>query len=722
MDTPLTNSSKGTILVVDDTPENLQLLATTLTEQGYEVRGVVSGAMALRVARSVVPDLILLDILMPEMDGYEVCRILKTDERTCEIPVIFLTALVEVLDKVKAFAVGGVDYIVKPFQAAEVLVRIETHLSLQAANQQVRQLNTALEQRVRERTEALERQNLQLQESEARFRLIAENMSDLVCVHGLKAQYLYLSPSCHTVLGYELDELLETTPYDLIHAEDQERVRLEVYLPVLRGEEVSSIYRVKKKTGEYIWLETKFKPIWNASGQVVQFQSASRDVTDRVRAEEQLSHDALHDALSGLPNRHLLMERIELAIKHASRTAEYCFGVLFIDLDRFKVVNDSLGHLIGDQLLIEVSRRLESCLRTTDTVARLGGDEFTILLDDIQGLTDVTKVAERIQQKLRSSFQIEGHTVYTTASIGIVLGSVDYHRGVDLLRDADIAMYRAKESGRDRYEVFDKAMHQQALERLQLESDLRRALEQQEFVLHYQPIVELVTQRLVGFEALIRWQHPERGLVYPDTFIAVAEDSGLIVPMGTWVLQAVCQQLRIWQAVAGSAALTVSINLVGKQLKSPNFVTQLDAILAETGLVGECLDLEITESTLLENTESIKTSLLQLRERGLQISIDDFGTGYSSLSYLHQFPINTLKIDRTFVQQMSHGKKDDSIVQTIITLAHTLHMEVVAEGIETTEQLDRLKALNCELGQGYLFARPLDQEQADHWVNRACSS
>jgi diguanylate cyclase (GGDEF)-like protein/PAS domain S-box-containing protein len=719
MDTPSVSPAKGTILIVDDTPENLHLLSTTLVEHGYKVRGVVNGTMAIRVARSVLPDLILLDILMPDMDGYEVCRVLKADAQTREIPVIFLTALMEVLDKVKAFAVGGVDYIIKPFHLAEVLARIETHLALQAARNQVRELNTELEKRVQERTEELYQSNLELQESEARFRLIAENMSDLVCVHELDGVYVYLSPSCQTLLGFEPEELVGTNPYNLLHPEDREKVHLEAYLPVLRGEPISSIYRTRKKSGEYIWLETTTKPIKDESDRVIRFQSASRDVTERVRAEERLSHDALHDTLTDLPNRALFMERVELSLKQANRMESYQFGVLFIDLDRFKVVNDSLGHLIGDQLLILVARLLETCLRATDTVARLGGDEFTVLLDDIQDLTDATKVAERIQQQLRSPLQVENHTVFTTASIGIVLGSAEYLRGADLLRDADIAMYRAKEGGRARYEVFDKEMHRQALERLQLESDLRQALEREEFVVCYQPIVALKTQQLVGFEALIRWQHPKRGLIYPDDFIAVAEDSGLIVPIGFWILQAVCRQLREWQTqYANAAMLTVSVNLAGRQLKATDFVEQLQCILTEMQMDGRCLKLEITESMLLENTAVTKAALLELQEQGIQISIDDFGTGYSSLSYLQQFPIHTLKIDRSFIHRMNDNVYDAGIVQAIITLAHTLRMDVIAEGVETVEQHDRLNELNCELGQGYLFAKALSGDEAAHLIDR----
>lgn len=706
-------NSEKTILIVDDTPENLHLLSTTLIEQGYKVRGVVNGAMALRVARSAIPDLVLLDILMPDMSGYEVCQALKQDPKTRDIPIIFLTALDEVLDKVKGFTVGGVDYITKPFQAAEVLVRIETHLALQTAKAKIIQLNAELEQRVKDRTEELNCRNAELQESEARFRLIAENMRDLICLHEPDGRYLYLSPSCQPLLGYHPDELIGTDPSELIHPDDRDRIRLENHSLALQNEPASTTYRIRTQSGNYIWLETLTQPILNQSGEVIRWQTASRDVTERVHAEEQLNRDALYDTLTALPNRTLFMERIEIALRQASRLAHYQFAVLFIDLDRFKLVNDSLGHLVGDQLLIAVARLLENCLRTNDTVARFGGDEFTVLLDDIQDFTDATRIAQRIQENLRSPFYLEGYTVFTTASIGVVLNSRDYQRGVEMLRDADIAMYRAKESGRAGYEVFDKAMHTQALERLQLESDLRKALERQEFLIYYQPIFSIALGELAGFEALIRWQHPTRGLVSPDQFISVAEDSGLIIPIGEWVLREACHQLQQWQTeYQGVNSLTISVNLASKQLKEPNFVQQLDAILLETELEGSCLKLEITESMLMEDTEAIKATLFQIKDRSVQLSIDDFGTGYSSLSYLHRFPINTLKIDRSFVQSMSADGGDVGLVQAIVTLAHTLTMDVVAEGVETVQQYNQLRELNCEFAQGFFFAQPLDCNSA----------
>jgi diguanylate cyclase (GGDEF)-like protein/PAS domain S-box-containing protein len=721
----------GRILIVDDVPENLHLLSNTLTEAGYEVRGVVTGAMAKLAARSAIPDLILLDIRLPDLTGYEVCQQLKADPRTCDIPVIFLSALDETLDKIKAFSAGGVDYVTKPFQLEEVLARIQTHLALQRAKTQIRELNADLEQRVQYRTAQLEQTNRQLmreiteretiesalRESEARFRLLAENMSDLVCLHQPDGRYLYVSPSCEMLLGFSPEELIGLSPYQFFHADDVERIRLEAHHPLLRGDPISTTYRFRKKSGDYIWLETLAKPILNEVGQVIQLQTTSRDVTERVIVQAQLTHEALHDNLTHLPNRVLFMEQVELALKQANHRADYRFTVLFIDLDRFKLVNDSLGHVIGDQLLVAIARILEACLRPNDIVARLGGDEFTILLDDTPDLTTAIKIVDRIQSSLHVPLLLEGHTVFTTASIGIVFGPQHYEQAIDLLRDADTAMYRAKEGGRNRYEIFNHIMHIQAMQRLHLENALRQALDRQEFIVHYQPIFKLNTRTLAGFEALVRWQHPERGLVYPNDFISVAEDSGLISRLGKTVLHQACHQLNQWQAQYPDAQhLTVSVNISSQQFRQPDFIQQLDEVLEATNLNGSCLKLEITESMLIEDLDTVSQLLMQIKQRHIQLSIDDFGTGYSSLSYLHRLPINTLKIDRSFVTQMNADLESQAIVRAIVSLVHTLEMDVIAEGIETREQLEHLHALTCEFGQGYFFSKPIAPILVNDWL------
>jgi diguanylate cyclase (GGDEF)-like protein len=428
--------------------------------------------------------------------------------------------------------------------------------------------------------------------------------------------------------------------------------------------------------------------------------------------KEHFRHAAFHDALTGLPNRPLLIDHLKLAIERAKLHHDHLFAVLFIDLDRFKNINDSLGHNTGDQLLVAIAARIGECLRPTDTIARLGGDEFAILLDGLEDWTIANGVADRIQNELSKPFSLNGHEVYTTASIGIRLSMDGREDAEDMLRDADTAMYRAKDNGKARHELFHSTMHTRAVALLKLESDLRRAIEREEFCVHYQPIISLESEAIVGFEALARWNHPERGLVPPDEFIPLAEETGLITEIGAWVLREACTQLRKWQAALGRESLTMSVNLSGKQLTQTDLIQQIQNTLLQTGLNPTFLRLEITESVVMENAELATTTLLQLRKLGVHLSIDDFGTGYSSLSYLHRFPVNTLKIDRSFIGRMAKGDENSEIVRTICTLANNLGMEVVAEGVETREQLELLRSLKCEYGQGYLFSRPVDAEAA----------
>ena len=435
-------------------------------------------------------------------------------------------------------------------------------------------------------------------------------------------------------------------------------------------------------------------------------------IAQRKQSEEMLRHNAFHDGLTNLPNRALFMERLAYALKLTERHKDYLFAVLFLDLDRFKVVNDSLGHMVGDQLLVAIARCLESCLRSGDTVARLGGDEFAILLNSIKDVHEAIRVVKRIQQKLKLPFNLNGQEVFTSTSVGIALNTTDCLQPEDLLRDADTAMYRAKARGKARYEVFNTAMHDHVVALLQLENSLWWAVERQELRIHYQPIVLLKTGRITGFEALVRWQHPQRGLVFPEEFISVAEETGAIIPINYWVLREACRQMRTWQLQFPENSLTISVNLSSKHFLQPDLIEQISQILQSTGLDACSLKLEITESVIMENTESATVMLLQLRNLGVEIHMDDFGTGYSSLNYLHCFPVNVLKIDRSFISKMDVTGKNLEIVRAIITLAHNLSINVTAEGLETAEQLAQLKALQCKHGQGYFFSKPADQEAA----------
>ncbi|MEH2462022.1 putative bifunctional diguanylate cyclase/phosphodiesterase [Nostoc sp.] len=453
-------------------------------------------------------------------------------------------------------------------------------------------------------------------------------------------------------------------------------------------------------------------------------QKLLTEITDRKRAESQLLHLAFHDALTGLSNRAAFMNRLTHALNYSKRHSDYLFAVMFIDLDRFKVINDSLGHLNGDQLLVTTARRLELCVRSIDTAARLGGDEFTILLEGIQDISDVIIVAERIQKELALPFELGGQEVLITASIGIALSStVGYEHPEDLLRDADTAMYRAKVLGRARYELFNSDMYANVLARLQLESDLRRAIERVEFRVYYQPIVSLTNGSILGFEALLRWQHPQRGLLNPADFIPLAEETGLIFSIGNWMLHEACRQMQAWRVCHHFNLLEkISVNLSLKQFSQPDLIEQIKKILHSTGLDAGTLVLEITENAIVENGDKATATLLQLREMGIELSIDDFGTGYSSLGRLYNFPISVLKIDRSFISSIGTSSMNLEIIEIIVTLAHKLGVNVLAEGVETKEQLALLRKLSCEYGQGYFFSLPLNSSAAEalimanpHW-------
>jgi len=438
-----------------------------------------------------------------------------------------------------------------------------------------------------------------------------------------------------------------------------------------------------------------------------------RDVTERKTAEQRLVHDAFHDALTNLPNRALFTDLLARSIGRAARRGDYQFALLFLDIDRFKVINDSLGHLVGDHLLNAIARRLERCVRPGDTVARLGGDEFTVLVDDIAGPQDATRVADRIQRELNLPFTLSGQEVFTSASIGIALSATGYEQPDDLLRDADIAMYRAKALGKARYEVFDTAMHARAVNQLQLETDLRRALDREEFRVLYQPMLSLDTGRIVGFEALVRWQHPQRGIVPPEEFVPAAEDTGLIVLIGRHVLREACRQLAEWRRqFPDRPGLTMSVNLSAKQFRQADLLDQITRMLAAWEIPAGCLRLEITESVIVDHAESALDMLTQLRALGVKLDLDDFGTGYSSLSYLHRFEMDAIKVDRAFVSAIGARGENSAIVRTIIHLAESLGLEAIAEGVERHEQLAVLRSLGCRMVQGFLFAQPLAAEAA----------
>ncbi len=552
-----------------------------------------------------------------------------------------------------------------------------------------------------------------LRDSEARYRLLAQNTNDLVCLHAVDGHYLYVSPSCEPLLGYRYEELLGQHPADFCHPEDQEPLRLALDQARTTHKAVMITYRMRQPSGSLRWLEMIAKPLESGAAAAARLQSTSRDVTERVQVQERLQYEAVHDRLTGLPNRTLLLERIGCALQRIQQQDDYHFAVLFLDLDRFKVINDSLGHLVGDQLLVQIAQAIAATLDGRHLAARFGGDEFVLLLEEIVNSQEAVAITEQVLAALAVPVTIGGHTVQTTASVGLVWGDRHYTAADQLLRDADIAMYRAKQQGRATYAQFDPAMYADALRQLHLENDLHRALERQELLLEYQPIANLQTGYLEGFEALIRWQHPTQGRKSPGEFMAIAEETGLVTALDRWVLQRACQQLATWRRdFPQLPQLKIHVNLSAKDLQHAHLIATVDRILATTQVASRYLVLEITESMLIYDVEATIAVLEQLKARGLQLSIDDFGTGYSSLSYLHRLPLDNLKVDRSFVNQMQAGTRNYRIIETIATLSRQLGLQAVAEGIETPAQLVGLRQLGYQFGQGYLMARPLGVQAA----------
>lgn len=555
-----------------------------------------------------------------------------------------------------------------------------------------------------------------LYDSEQRLHGILASIQDVVwSASAEKLQTLYMNLSAEKVFGRPAYEFY-ADPFlwfKIVHRDDKKMVKRNLH-SLLETGTLEMEYRIVRPNGEVRWLYNRSRIASDSSGKVSRVDGIDTDITERKQAEAQLQQYAFYDRLTDLPNRSLFMDRLSHVLETNKRKPDGLFAVLFLDLDGFKIINDSLGHLVGDRLLQAFARRLETCLRPSDTLARLGGDEFTILLEDIKTVRDAIAVAQRILHHLTLPFYLDEQQVFTNTSIGIALSGLDYQTPDRILRDADTAMYRAKAKGKGCYAVFDVTMYQFALNRLQLETDLRQAINRDEFQLYYQPIVELNTSKIAGLEVLIRWQHPEKGFIAPDRFIPIAEETGLIIPIGQWVLQSACQQLQIWQQQFPlSPPLEVSVNLSSKKLKMSNFIEKIDEILALTNLPGHSLKLEITESLLMENIEVATDLFVELKQRQIQLCLDDFGTGYSSLSYLHRFPVDILKIDRSFVMSMKPNDSNFEIIRAIVTLAQTLGISVIAEGIETQPQWEQLKTLNCEQGQGYFFAKPLSKEEIE---------
>ena len=560
----------------------------------------------------------------------------------------------------------------------------------------------------------IDKKTEELRDSEERYALAAQGSNDGLWDWNLKTNKVYYSTRWKQMIGYDDDEIGKDPQdwFTLVHPDDVENLKNIIAAHIKEpGIHIEAEYRIKHKDETYLWMLCRGLAVQDREGKPIRMAGSQTDITARKQMEEQLIYDAFHDGLTGLANRALFMDRLNVSFARKKRRKDYHLAVLFLDLDRFKNINDSFGHLFGNQLLAEVARRLNTNLRMGDTFARFGGDEFAILLDDIENPGFAKLVADRVHKELSAAFRINDQDVFITVSIGIAICE-GYSRPEDIVRDADIAMYKAKFSGRACNMLFDETMRKDVLSYLQLETDLRQAIDRQELMIYYQPIVSLENQEIKGFEALLRWHHPEKGFVPSSEFIPVAEETGLIVPIGNWVLFEACKQICQWQKhFPSDPPLSISVNVSNKQLVHPNFIDQVRTVLSRTGLHSSSLKLEITESFMIEDVK-IEKVLADLKEMNVQIHIDDFGTGYSSLSYINKFPVSALKIDRSFISKIGEQGEDSEIVKAIVSLADTLKMDVIAEGVEKSEHLSLLKALKCKYVQGYLFSHPLNSKEA----------
>jgi diguanylate cyclase (GGDEF)-like protein/PAS domain S-box-containing protein len=679
----------GSLLVVDDHEPNRDVLSRLLRQRGYAVSVAADGAEALTLLDQQPFDLVLLDVEMPRMSGLEVLGQIRLRHSRTSLPVIMVTARSAGEDIVEAFRLGANDYVTKPVDFPVAAARISTHLSHKWVVEELR-------------------------DSEERYALAVHGANDGLWDWNLVTNAVHWSPRWKAMLGYDASEISDDPEewFRRVHPEDIGFVKeaLDRHLASGAGH-YECEHRILHRDETYRWVRCRGAGVRNAVGVPTRLAGSFTDVTDAK----------MSDPLTGLPNRLLFLDLVERGIKRTERRAEYMFGLLVLGLDRFKVVQDSLGPLAADRLLVAVARRLQACLRATDvvtrdgpgyTLARLEGNEFNVMLEEITDVRDAVHVATRLRRALEAPFDLDGHQVFVSATVGIAVSTTGYTRADEILRDAAVALNRANASG-THCEIFDPAMRQRALSRFQVETDLRKAIDNGEFELHYQPIISLPTGRIAGFESLARWRHPVRGLLSPAEFIPIAEDTGMIVDLGRLTLAESCRQMAEWLAHFGPAAPRfMCANLSSKEFADTDLMKGVGNILKIAGLGSSHLKLEITESAFINDVPAAQVTLKRAQAMGIECSLDDFGTGYSSLSYLHRLEVATVKVDRSFVGEMGVGRSGSAMVRSIVALAHTLGLSVVAEGVETAEQFAELRKVGCEYAQGFYLSKPVDAEAA----------
>jgi diguanylate cyclase (GGDEF)-like protein len=698
---PRIESRKDVILVVDDDQSLRMLAVRTLTHFDFKLEQAADGEEALAAIERLRPDLVLLDVLMPGPDGFDVCQAIHRLPGFESLPVVMMTARDDVDSINRAYEVGAIDFVTKPLNWTILGHRIRYILRASHA------------------MEELARSRLNLAHAH-RLAGLSSWEWDIVEDKMLWSKEIY---HAFNVAEDSIEASIETF-WNLIHPEDRGAVK-EAFVAALKREMPYSLdYRIVLPSGSVHTIHVQAETEFSKEGRAMRMRGTIQDITERKRIEEQIRQLAFFDGLTSLPNRMLFKEQLAQSLQRAKRDHEH-LAVLFLDLDNFKRINDTLGHSVGDLLLQSVSQRLTHCVRGEDSVsrsepldngssvARLGGDEFTVLLSNLVDARDSGRVAHRIIDALDEPFDLDGQEVFVSASIGIAIYPVDGEDIESLLKHADVAMYHAKSKGRGRYQFYNRSVNATAFARLELESNMRRGLELGEFLLHFQPVLDGSADRVIGAEALVRWQHPDKGLLMPAAFISLAEEAGLIIPLGNWVLAQACRQNRAWQ-LAGLQPIPMAVNISSVQLRQPRFAEWVQQVLVESGLAPQYLVLEVTESMLIEDSESTLACLEQIRELGVRIAIDDFGTGFSSLVYLKRLPVDILKIDQCFIRDVGSDEDNSAIASAVIALARGLRLSVVAEGVETRAEREFLRNSGCSSMQGYLFSRPLD---AAHFAN-----
>jgi diguanylate cyclase (GGDEF)-like protein/PAS domain S-box-containing protein len=691
------------VLIVDDEEKNRRLLDLLLSSEGYQTSKAANAEEALVAIAAGAPDLILLDVMMPGMDGFELATMLKADPATSNIPIIMLTAQVDHGARLSGLKAGVEEFLTKPFESVELSLRVRNLLRLKAFNDFLRNHAVILEEEVQARSADLHR-----------FRAAMDATADAITlVNRTTMRFVEVNSTACKMMGLTRNEMLQIAPIQLIAGTAQQLEQ--AYDDIISGKSANKLSEIqlRRPDGSSVLVETQQHAERSGNDWII--VSVLRDITERKETEQRLVHLAHYDNLTSLPNRSLFYEKLKRTLVRAP-LRNWSVALLVIDLDHFKNVNDTRGHAFGDELLCQVSSRLLQCVRIRDTVARMGGDEFGVLLIPRDGQQRAIVVADRMRAILRPPFLIKNAEVTVTASVGISVYPDDASDAETLMQYADTAMYQAKSAGRDTFRFFKPRMNTDALARVDLEAALRKAVDNEEFTLHYQPKVQISSGRVCGLEALLRWHRAGHGLVSPGVFIPVLEDSGLIVPVGRWVIAEACKQIKTWHT-SSIGPMAVAVNVASRQFVEGDLEREVTDALADHGIAADLLELELTESSLMANTESAVKILQKLKALGVAVSIDDFGTGYSSLAYLRRFAFDKLKIDIAFIRGITTDAEDAAIVLAIIRMAHTLKLEVIAEGVETAEQLDFLKTHHCDQMQGYYFSRPLPVEELEAVLN-----